>query len=135
MAKVIDFKEIKRERPKTSSPVVVSREEDEEFWESILPSLFEWNDNFLELIYQWPCFQTKDTYSNLDDLFSNYCGHCLNPAQECVIDFMLHIHDSHYVFDVTCALKTWEDIDCEFFIYFLDKYALLIKQNEIFRTK
>jgi hypothetical protein len=135
MAKVIDFKEAKRERPVTSSSITANKDEEEGFWESILPPLFEWNEYFLELVYQWPCFHLKDRYSNIDDLLSEYCEHHLNPSQECVIDFMLHIHDSRYLFNITYALKTWSEADCNFFIFFLDKYALLINNNETSHKK
>jgi hypothetical protein len=128
MAKIIDFLEAKRSKslaPINKAPA------DDEFWDSVLPPLFEWNDFLLETLYQWPCFKEDQSPPELDDLLSQYCDHNLSLSQECVLDLMLHIHDSRYIFDLTVSLKTWGKEDRNFFVYFIKKYSKLLEKDSI----
>jgi hypothetical protein len=129
MAKIIDF--FKAKQAKAPKNQVNKTSAEDEFWNSVLPPLFEWNDFLLETLYQWPCFKKEESPPVLDDLLSQYCNHNLNLSQECVIDLMLHIHDPRYIFDLTVSLKTWDKENRVFFLYFIKKYSKIIEEEHI----
>ena len=89
---------------------------------------------FLHLLTEWPCFESFDAPQSLAELFQQYYDDKLTLSQDCVIEFMLHMHDADSAFDIGHALFTWEEDDKEFFLIHLSMHAELIasvKKEEI----
>jgi len=83
------------------------------------------DEAFLHLLSEWPCFQGFQPQS-LQQLFDLYYGDKLSMAQDCVIEFMLHMHDADSSFDIGHALYTWGEEDKDFFLVSLSMHAELI---------
>ena len=93
-------------------------------------SIFEQGDDqlFLDLILQWPCFQELDEEFTLQSLLEAYYDDELSLSQDCVLEFLFHMHDPDSVFDISNALYTWEQEDREYFLLSIDMHAELIAQ-------
>lgn len=127
MGKVLEMprkQSTKRARVSLSTSHQPEAEEDR----SLFLSLLEEDNFFIELIKEWPCFSSLKYNIKASELFNKYCKNKLNPSQECTIDFMLHIHDSSFVFDVNCSLTIWDKSDRDFFFYFLEQHAEVLNQ-------
>ena len=120
MGKVISFsKPIGAEEPKSHLP-----EKKESFKNSSdnkLWKIFTEESTFIKTIRLWPCFSKLSPRTNSNELLQKYCENALSESQECVIDFLLHIHDPSFVFDLGFSLKNWSKKDRSFFLYFLKK--------------
>ncbi len=81
---------------------------------------------FLCLLKEWPCFRLIDENIDLQELFELYYDDELTQAQDCVLEFMFHMHDPDSNFDISNALYTWNDEDREYFITSLNMHAELI---------
>src|SRR3989338_5518466 len=80
---------------------------------------------FLELIKEWPCFKELDQSLDLPQIFDMYYDDELVLSQDCVIEFLFHMHDPDSIFDIGNALYTWEEEDREFFFVSLNMHAEL----------
>lgn len=85
--------------------------------------LFEEEASFLTTIKQWPCFSTLKKTTSSQELLQKYCNNQLSESQECVIDFLLHIYDENFLFDLNFSLNQWDKEDRDFFLYFLESHA------------
>lgn len=82
--------------------------------------------SFLALIKEWPCFYLLDPDIDLQQLFELYYDDELTEAQDCVLEFMFHMHDPDSAFDIGNALYTWKEEDRQYFIMSLNMHAELI---------
>ncbi len=117
-SKVQKTRESTSVNPDRIGPSVISDEEDEAF---------------LELIKEWPCFIDDIHDCNLHQLFELYYDDKLTLSQDCVLEFMFHMHDPDSSFDIGNALYTWDEEDRNFFILSINMHAELIdriKKNE-----
>jgi hypothetical protein len=92
------------------------------------------DEAFLELVQEWPCFQNLPASMTLQDLFQLYHDDELTLAQDCALEFMLHMHDPESTFDIGNALYTWEEDDRDFFLTSITMHAEMIdkiKQEEL----
>ncbi len=92
------------------------------------------DEAFLELVQEWPCFQNLARAMTLNDLFHLYYDDDLTLAQDCALEFMLHMHDAESSFDIGNALYTWEEDDRDFFLTSITMHAEMIdkiKQEEL----
>jgi hypothetical protein len=92
------------------------------------------DEAFLELVQEWPCFQNLAAAMTLHELFQLYHDDELTLAQDCTLEFMLHMHDPESTFDIGNALYTWEEDDREFFLTSITMHAEMIdkiKQEEL----
>lgn len=85
--------------------------------------LFEEEKFFTENVKNWPCFSNLKKNLSPSDLLTQYCNNLLSESQECVIDFLLHIYDPTFVFDLHFSLKKWKRKDRDFFLYVLKKHS------------
>ena len=83
---------------------------------------------FVDLIFDWPCFKEFDHSINLQDILNMYYEDELNLSQDCVLEFLFHMHDPDSSFDIGNALYTWSSEDRDFFILNLQMHANLIDQ-------
>lgn len=83
---------------------------------------------FMDLIKEWPCFHFLDEDTDLQELFDRYYDDELTQSQDCVLEFMFHMHDPDSAFDISNALYTWEEDDKNFFLMSLNMHAELIDQ-------
>lgn len=123
MGKVINFAR-SLDKCKSTTRLLKRREENNQH--TNLWMLFEEEKFFVEIIKQWPCFSTLEANIKPNELFTRYCDNLLSESQECVIDFMLHIHDPNFIFDINFSLKNWDKDDRCFFMYFLEKHAEVV---------
>ncbi|MBC61455.1 MAG: hypothetical protein CMP11_03280 [Zetaproteobacteria bacterium] len=122
MAKVINFRQTgSRSSLKKTDQVMQKESKKNSSWIS-----GETDDFFVRIIYEWPCFRSLDSNISMEGLFKKYCDNELNESQESVVDFMLHLHDSQFQFDINCALKTWDNDNRSFFLYYLECHTELI---------
>jgi hypothetical protein len=92
------------------------------------------DEAFLELVQEWPCFQNLASSLTLHELFQLYHDDELTLAQDCTLEFMLHMHDPESTFDIGNALYTWEEDDRDFFLTSITMHAEMIdkiKQEEL----
>ena len=127
MAKIINFLDAKKKCP---TSFTLAKKFEFETYNSTLNSIFEVDEYLLELIYQWPCFSKGNSNQGLRELLDKYCKHTLPADQECVLDFVLHIHDPKFIFDISFALNTWNDRDRFFFKFFIDEFAQVLSHNK-----
>ena len=125
MGKVL---EMPRKKGGTNSKVSFSTAPKQESSRSLFWALLEEDKFFIEIIRNWPCFSTLGANIKTNELIHKYCKNKLNPSQECVVDLLLHIHDSSFVFDVNCSLAVWKKDDRDFFFYFLEQHAEVLHQ-------
>jgi hypothetical protein len=88
--------------------------------------LEEEDSAFLSLLKEWPCFHNLEESINLQQLFEFYYDDELNPSQDCVLEFMFHMHDPDSCFDISNALYTWNEEDRQYFFTSLNMHAELI---------
>jgi hypothetical protein len=81
---------------------------------------------FLALIKEWPCFHALEVDIDLQQLFELYYDDELSQAQDCVLEFMFHMHDPDSTFDISNALYTWNEDDRQYFFTSLNMHAELI---------
>ena len=81
---------------------------------------------FLALLKEWPCFQTLAYEIDLQQLFELYYDDELTQSQDCVLEFMFHMHDPDSSFDISNALYTWNNDDRQYFFTSLNMHAELI---------
>lgn len=81
---------------------------------------------FLSLLKEWPCFKDLDDCIDLQQLFELYYDDELNQSQDCVLEFMFHMHDPDSSFDISNALYTWDNEDRHYFFTSLNMHAELI---------
>ncbi|MBP6218262.1 MAG: hypothetical protein KA436_06725 [Oligoflexales bacterium] len=81
---------------------------------------------FMKLIRDWPCFTGFEETISLQDLFEHYYDDQLSQAQDCVLEFIFHMHDPDSVFDISNALYVWDEDDRRFFFSSLNMHAELI---------
>lgn len=105
-----------------------SKVSQQENLDSLSWALLEEDKFFIEIIKEWPCFASLKYNVKANDIFHQYCKNKLTSSQECVVDFMLHIHDSNFVFDVNFSLTVWNKSDQNFFFYFLKQHADVLNQ-------
>ena len=129
MGKIINFSEVKKQNNDFTDPEGLREQDPNFFYYSLFPSLKD-DHCFMGIIEQWPCFTKKIYKGGLKELFRQYCDNLLTKSQECVIDLMLHIHDPHFVFDITFSLKNWDEDNRNFFMYFLEKHAEAVRDIE-----
>lgn len=99
-------------------------------------SLFSEDEDaiFLSLLKEWPCFKNIEDNFELQEIFEMYYDDELNQSQDCVLEFMFHMHDPDSTFDISNALYTWGEEDREYFYTSLHMHAELldlVKQEEI----
>lgn len=82
---------------------------------------------FMALMKEWPCFQPLDPDVDLQQLFELYYDDELTQSQDCVLEFMFHMHDPDSSFDISNALYTWNDQDRQYFFTSLTMHAELIQ--------
>ena len=83
---------------------------------------------FMALIREWPCFQHLEPDVELQCIFEQYYDDELDEPQDCVLEFVFHMHDPDSVFDIGNALYTWDEDDRNFFFVALGMHADLIDQ-------
>ncbi len=81
---------------------------------------------FLALLKEWPCFRHLASEVDLQQLFEYYYDDELSQSQDCVLEFMFHMHDPDSNFDISNALYTWNEDDRQYFITSLNMHAELI---------
>ncbi len=89
---------------------------------------------FLTLLKEWPCFQLLAPDIDLQELFELYYDDELTQAQDCVLEFMFHMHDPDSTFDISNALYNWNEEDRQYFFLSLNMHAELIdivRQEEL----
>ena len=94
---------------------------------SILDSKEEDEAIFL-LLKEWPCFQNIEPDESLTDIIDRYYDDELTPSQDCVIEFIFHMHDPSSSFDIPNALYCWGEEDRSFFSLSLDIHTELMKK-------
>ena len=83
---------------------------------------------FLDLVHEWPCFQELEPVGSLHELFELYYDDELTLSQDCVLEFVFHMHDPSSAFDIGNAIYTWEQGDRSFFMLSLNLHSELIDQ-------
>ena len=81
---------------------------------------------FLDLLREWPCFYPIDSKLSLEEILELYYEDELTLAQDCVIEFLFHMHDPDSTFDISNALYTWEEEDRHYFLVNVNMHAELI---------
>ena len=120
MGKVINFsKSLKIQQSKHQAQEATQQTKSQ----TNLWTLFEEEKFFTENIKSWPCFSNIKKNLSPSDLLTQYCDNLLSESQECVIDFMLHIHDPSFVFDLHFSLQKWNRKNRDFFLCILKKHA------------
>lgn len=122
--------------PSKDQTPVVEREQAEEEHLTLSSFVLSQKEDqaFRKLLFEWPCFQELDISTSLAQVFESYYDDELTLAQDCVIEFLSHMHDPDSVFDISNALYTWSEEDREFFFISLNMHAELldrIKQEEL----
>lgn len=84
------------------------------------------DNTFLSLLKEWPCFRFIEDSVDLQQLFELYYDDELTQSQDCVLEFMFHMHDPDSNFDISNALYTWNDEDRQYFFTSLNMHAELI---------
>ena len=121
MGKIISFsKSIESEEPKSHLPE--KKEPLKQSTENKLWKIFKEESTFIQTIRLWPCFSSLSAKADSNELLQKYCENDLSESQECVIDFLLHIHDPSFVFDLGFSLNSWNKKDRSFFLHFLKKH-------------
>ena len=82
---------------------------------------------FMALMKEWPCFQRLDPDVDLQQLFELYYDDELTQSQDCVLEFIFHMHDPDSSFDISNALYTWNGEDRQYFFTSLTMHAELIE--------
>lgn len=118
MGKVISFsKSLSMSHVTPHFSETISHEKDHEnLWR-----FFEEEHFLIEAIKEWPCFSSLCSKISSTELLDKYCDNLLSDDQECVLDFLLHLHDTSFVFDLNFSLKSWGKKDRAFFLDFLEK--------------
>ena len=120
MGKVISFsKSIVRDH---SSSHILKETQGEKGHTNIW-TLFEEEEFFLKTTLGWPCFSELKEKTSSNELLTKYCNNSLSESQECVIDFLLHLHDDNFLFDLNFSLSQWSQDDRDFFISFLEDHS------------
>ena len=126
MAKVINFLDA---RKKNSTSFPMTTRNDLNIYNSALRTVDDVDNYLIDLIYQWPCFDRETVQYSLKDLLEKYCNQELLSEQECVLDFVLHIHDPSFMFDVSFALTIWNDQERLFFKFFIDEFSQVLRNE------
>ncbi len=79
-------------------------------------------DLIIGLLREWPCFSDLKPETSMEDLLNRYCDETLTVSQQFALDFMLHIQDPKFVFNISHALLSWGSEDREFFFLLLEKH-------------
>jgi hypothetical protein len=82
---------------------------------------------FLELVREWPCFNGMEAKTSLEELLEMYYDDELNISQDCVLEYLFHMHDPKSAFDIANALYSWNEDDRNFFMLSLNMHADLIE--------
>ena len=127
MANIINFP---RNRATNNLRYVMDRFETLNDANPVDTSVFSEGDDqaFLELIREWPCFTLLDKKLSLQALLEQYYDDELTLAQDCVLEFLFHMHDPDSTFDISNALYTWDEEDRNYFLLSISMHAELIAQ-------
>lgn len=131
MGVIIDFPKLKAPQFKTVRERIGLLNEEKPIDTSIFSE--EESKAFISLVSEWPCFQCLEPGIPLQEIFELYYDDELSQSQDCVLEFIFHMHDPDSCFDISNALYNWDEADREHFFSSLKMHAELIdivKQEE-----
>ena len=110
----------------TKTDRCVSTKQTHQFENHLLSSQKE-DKAFLELVCEWPCFNSVHADTSLQELLEMYYDDELNISQDYVLEYLFHMHDPKSSFDIANALYTWNEDDRNFFMLSLSIHTDLIE--------